>query len=131
PQAIRRLGDRPQDRPDKRALALLVGPGVEVVGDEREREPALLGKPRVADEIGRPELLARERIADLRSLRHVSACGLSPCRPCVRPPSSAQSSRLATSSLLIQISSRLGARRRAGSRSGPPAPWTFPCPSRP
>jgi hypothetical protein len=44
PDAARRLRDRAGDRPHEGALALAIGPGVEVIGDERELEARLLGR---------------------------------------------------------------------------------------
>ena len=42
-EAMRRLGDAPDDRPDEGALTLSVDPGMKVVGDEGVLEAALLG----------------------------------------------------------------------------------------
>ena len=57
------------DRPDEGALSLTVDPGMEVIRDERVREPALLGGGRAADEINRP-CSSEEGVADLRSICH-------------------------------------------------------------
>src|SRR4051812_37460493 len=63
PDAVRCLGDRAENAPDERALTLLVEPRVEVIGDERVLEAALLGEPRVLDELARSAFLRRERVA--------------------------------------------------------------------
>ena len=54
-----------EDGPHERALALAIDPWMEVVRDQREREPRLLGRCRVLDEIERRMLLARERVPEL------------------------------------------------------------------
>ena len=57
--------DRPEHRPDKRALALRVNPRVEVIGDQSKWEPGLFGSTRVSDQIGRTVLFARKCVTDL------------------------------------------------------------------
>jgi hypothetical protein len=57
--------DATEHGPDERALTLRVDPRVEVIRDEREREPALLCPARVGDELERSMLLARERVPEL------------------------------------------------------------------
>ena len=44
-------GERADDRPDERALALLVDPRVVVVGDPQAVEAGVLGQPRLLDEL--------------------------------------------------------------------------------
>src|SRR6266699_490854 len=51
-------GDGPDHAPYERALSLPINPGVEVVGDEAEREAVLFGEPRVAHELARAPLFA-------------------------------------------------------------------------
>ena len=58
------LGDGADDGPDERALALLVVPGVEVVGDPEAGEPGFLAADREVDELARTELLAGQEQAD-------------------------------------------------------------------
>ena len=56
--AARSHRDATEHRPHERALTLRVDPRVEVIRDEREREPALLRPTRVRDELERRVLLA-------------------------------------------------------------------------
>ena len=48
----------------KRAVSLLVVPGVVVVGDPQPFEAGVLGHARLRDELARAELLAGQEIAD-------------------------------------------------------------------
>ena len=70
-----RRGDAADHAPDERALALLVDPRVEVVGDEDVLEARLLGAPRVRDEVVRRMLLRGEPVADFH------LCGVPSGRP--------------------------------------------------
>ena len=65
----------PITAPDEGALPLAVDPGMEVVGDEREREARLLGPARVAHEIERTVLLARQRVPDVHARRYPARPG--------------------------------------------------------
>lgn len=69
-EALRRLGDGADDGPHERTLPLAVDPRVVVVGDEPEREAALLGHRRVAGQLAGAVLLARELVADLQLSHH-------------------------------------------------------------
>ncbi len=62
PQAFGRVRDPADHRPDEGALTLPVDPGMEMVRDQRELEPRLLGSPRARDEGVRRVLLARQRV---------------------------------------------------------------------
>src|SRR2546423_506828 len=53
------LGHAADDAPHERTLALLVDPGMVVIGDQRECEAGLLRAGRVAHEVVRPEILVR------------------------------------------------------------------------
>ena len=64
PQLVRRGGDAADHAPDERALPLPLDPGMEVVGDQCEREAVLLRAPRMAEEVERAMLLAREGVAE-------------------------------------------------------------------
>jgi hypothetical protein len=64
-EALRRAGDPADHAPYERAVPLLRDPWVEVVGDQAEAEARLLGRRRVGDEVARPVLLRRERVAEL------------------------------------------------------------------
>jgi hypothetical protein len=58
---------RPHERPGERRLALLRGPGVEVLRDhEAGAEPRLLGLRTPVEQVGRVELLEHGRVADRR-----------------------------------------------------------------
>jgi hypothetical protein len=57
--------DRADHAPYERALALLIDPGMEVIGDQREVEAALLRPLREANEIVGRMLFTRERVTDL------------------------------------------------------------------
>ena len=57
PEPLRRLGDRADDAPDKRALALGVDPRMEVVGDRDVVEAERLCALGVPDEVERRMLL--------------------------------------------------------------------------
>jgi hypothetical protein len=59
------LGERADDGPHERAVALLVVPGVVVVGDPERVEARLLGPLGLLDEIPGPELLTGEKASDL------------------------------------------------------------------
>jgi hypothetical protein len=61
----RRLGERADHRPDERAVALLVVPGVVVVRDPQPVEARRLGPAGELDQLARPELLAGEEATDL------------------------------------------------------------------
>src|SRR5919112_1210327 len=58
-------GDPADHRPHERALALVVVPGVVVVGDPHRPEAGLLGLLGLADQLGRAVLLAGQEVADL------------------------------------------------------------------
>jgi hypothetical protein len=62
-----RLGERAEDGPHEGAVALLVVPGVVMVGDPQRVEPGRLGPTCLLDELPRPELLAREEVPDLHA----------------------------------------------------------------
>src|SRR5258706_6902763 len=64
-QAPRRLGNAADHAPDERAVPLAPDPRMDVIGDEREGEPAVLGDAREAHEIGRRVFFARQRVARL------------------------------------------------------------------
>src|SRR6478672_6681078 len=59
------------------------------------------------------------------------ACGPRPCLPCARRPCAARSCLPASRSRLTRSAARRASRRQERSRSAPPAPWTYPCPSAP
>jgi hypothetical protein len=63
-ESLRRVGDRAEDAPDERTLALSVDPRVEVVGDEGEVEAAPLREDGMVDEVPRRVLLARQGVAE-------------------------------------------------------------------
>ena len=69
PSRRRSLADRPDHAPDELALPLLVGPRMEVVGDQCERETRPLGLAGVPDEVARAVLLRRERVTELHQGR--------------------------------------------------------------
>src|SRR5262249_8115441 len=56
--------DGPDHAPHEGALALPVDPRMEVIGDQPERETALLGEPREPHQLARAVLLARELVAE-------------------------------------------------------------------
>src|SRR5581483_4905999 len=58
------LGQRPDHRPHERALALLVVPGVEVIGDPQAFETRVLRKPGLTDQVPGSVLLAGQEEAD-------------------------------------------------------------------
>src|SRR5688572_26824508 len=81
-ETVSRLRDAADHRPDERRLSLLVDPGMEVVRDERVLESRLLRLRRVADQVERHLLLARERVADRGHRVQLSlAAALPPLRP--------------------------------------------------
>jgi hypothetical protein len=55
---VRHRGDATQDAPHEGALALPRDPGMEMVRDQREREPRSLGGRRMPDQLGRLVLLS-------------------------------------------------------------------------
>src|SRR5580765_4877167 len=59
------------------------------------------------------------------------ACGPRPCCPCARRPCATRSCRPASRCRLTRSAARRASRRQERSRSAPPAPWTYPCPSAP
>ena len=63
-----RAGERADHRPHERALALLVDPGVVVVGDPQAIEAGVLGQPRLVDQLVRTELLAGQEVADAHAV---------------------------------------------------------------
>src|SRR6185369_9225795 len=62
--------DPAEHRPGERALALAIQPRMEVIGQEGELEPGLLGTDGVADEVEWSVLLAREGIPEARVSGH-------------------------------------------------------------
>jgi hypothetical protein len=64
PEAIGDLSDPTDHRPDERALALFVDPGVEVIRDETERETRLFGFRRVADQVLRSMLFTGQLVSE-------------------------------------------------------------------
>ena len=66
-------GDRSQDGPDERRMALRLDPGVEVVGDRDEVEARVLGPAGMVDEGAGCVLLTRQRVAELRHAGGVPA----------------------------------------------------------
>ena len=62
-----RLGERADDRPHERAVALRVVPRVVVVGDPQCVEAGRLGSARLLDQLARTELLARQEVPDLHA----------------------------------------------------------------
>src|SRR5207248_9522479 len=65
-------GDAAEHAPHERALALLVDPGMEVIGDHGEREARVLGPHRRVDQRVRAVLLARQAVSQLQHLfRHL------------------------------------------------------------
>ena len=69
--------NRPEYRPDKRALALRVNPGVKVIGDQSKRKPGLFSSDRVSDQVRRTVLFARERVTDLHQRVGTRRAGVS------------------------------------------------------
>ena len=74
------LRDPAQHAPDERALSLRVDPGMEVVGDHREREAELLRSGCVADEVERCMLLGRQPVAELGHAALATARGIAETR---------------------------------------------------
>src|SRR2546427_2514117 len=70
-QAVSYLGDTAEHAPHEGTVALFVHPRMEVVGDEREGEPGLLGLTRLTDEIARPELFAGQLVPELHHATRV------------------------------------------------------------
>ena len=64
-------GDGADHRPDEAALALLVQPGVVMVGDPQGVESGLLGHPGLPDELGRAGFLGGKEIS---VTCHIQAC---------------------------------------------------------
>jgi hypothetical protein len=62
--AVGHLRERADHRPDERAVALRAGPRVVVVGDPQRVEPRVLGLARLAKQVVRAVLLARQEEAD-------------------------------------------------------------------
>ena len=79
-----RLGDGADDRPDERALALLVEPGVEVIGDPQGLEAGLLGELGLPDQFFRRVLFTRQEVSEFS---HMSPGSLgASSKPGPRPP---------------------------------------------
>ena len=66
---------RPEDRPDERALALHVDPGMKVIRDQSEPKPGPFSSDRVSDQVRRTVLFTRQGVTDLhqRSVPRVQA----------------------------------------------------------
>src|SRR3954454_23124106 len=60
-----RVGQRAQDRPDERCVALFLNPGREVIRYGRKFETSLLRAPDVAHEIGWAVLFRHQLVAEL------------------------------------------------------------------
>ena len=67
----RHLGQRAQNAPDERALALFVGPRVEMVGHPQCVKTGFLGSSGLSDQVVRIELLTAEEVTDMRHVGHV------------------------------------------------------------
>src|SRR6185295_6535056 len=80
-ETARGLADRTDHRPDEGALTLPVRPWMEVIRDQREGEATVLGHLRVADQIGRRLLLARELVAERQRHRRSLIAGSSSPQP--------------------------------------------------
>ena len=57
-------GDGTEHAPGERTLALLLEPGMEMIGDHGEIEAGLLRQFRIADQVFWPGLLAHQRVTE-------------------------------------------------------------------
>ncbi len=74
----RRAGDATENGPHERRVSLDIGPGMEVVADERELEACLLGLGGVAHEVCRSVLLAAECVSEACHRRRILAGPMPP-----------------------------------------------------
>src|SRR4051794_29571982 len=120
-----RVGQRAQDRPDERCVALFLDPGREVIRYGRKFETSLLGAPDVAHEIGRAVLLRHQLVAELDHWCRLSAVdSFQLIRRCPWPSARhVRSSRLLKNPLPNRISQVFGSDLRLSGQFQPGSYW--------